>query len=144
MPPTTAQRQKIHIAKKELGITDEIYRDILSFNFKVKSSSNLSPFQADKLLEIFKAKGWKARSSKKMSPKYDDPQHRKIVAMWITMAKAKVIRNSSDRALQAYVKRVTHIDNLKWCDGADCHILIESLKAWGLREGVDFTERELR
>ncbi len=140
MPPTTAQRQKIHIAKKELGLTDEIYRDILNFNFKVKSSSNLSPFQADKLLEIFKAKGWKARVSKKKgsSPKYDDRQHRKVVAMWITLADGGVIRNRKDHALQAYVKRTTGIDNLKWCGGSECFTLIESLKAMGKRNGIDF------
>ena len=138
MPPTALQNKKIHLAKNQLGLSDEIYRDILQANFKVASSTKLSPFQADKLLDIFKAKGWKAKSSKKNSPKYDDSQHRKIVAMWITMHKAGVIRNGSDKALQAYVKRVVKIDNLKWCDGEDCRVLIESLKSWGLRKDVDF------
>lgn len=140
MPPTSAQRAKIHIAKNQLGLTDEVYRDILRLNFKAESSSKLSPFQADKLLEIFKAKGWKDKPAKKKghSPKYDDPLQRKVVAMWITLADAKVIRNRNDFALQKYVKRVTGVDNLKWCGGSECFSLIESLKAMGKRHGVDF------
>lgn len=141
MPPTTAQRQKIHIAKKDLQLTDEMYRDILHVNFGAKTSSNLNQFQADKLLDIFKTKGWKAKSSSKKSgksPRYDDAQHRKIVAMWITLYKAGVVKNGSDRALQAFVKGRTGVDNLKWCDCGDCHLAIEALKAMGQRANVDF------
>ncbi len=141
MPPTKAQLAKIHIAKKELQLTEEMYRDILHVNFGAKSSSNLNQFQADKLLDIFKAKGWKAKSSSKKSgksPRYDDAQHRKIVATWITLADAGVIRNRKDQALQKYVKRVTGVDNLKWCGVFECSALIESLKAMGKRNGVEF------
>ena len=107
MPPTKAQLAKIHIAIKDLGLSNEIYRDILFVNFKVKSSSKLNQFSADQLLDIFKAKGWKAKSAKKkgISPKLDNPQQRKVQALWITMAKAGKIRNGSDPALQKYVKR---------------------------------------
>ena len=140
MPPTTAQLQKIHIAKKELGLSDEVYRDILHIHFKAGSSKELNTFQAAQLLDLFAAKGWQAKRGKDSgkSPRYDDRQQRKIVAMWIELHNAGVVKNSSDRALQAYVKRQTGIDNLKWCDGVDCHKLIESLKAWGERNGVDW------
>ena len=140
MPPTVLQNKKIHLAKNQLGLSDDIYRDILWANFKVASSTKLSPFQADKLLDIFKAKGWKAKASKDKghSPKYDNPQQRKVVAMWIHLADAKVIRNRNDFALQKYVKRVTGIDNLKWCSGSECFSLIESLKAMGKRKSVAF------
>jgi phage gp16-like protein len=138
MPPTRAQLAKIHIAIKDLGISDDIYRDILHVNFKVTSSSKLNRFSADRLLNIFKAKGWKAKSSRKAgkSPQLKDPQQRKVQALWITLANAGVIKNRTDFALQKYVKRLTGIDNLKWCDGADCYRLIESLKSWARREDV--------
>lgn len=140
MPPTTAQLQKIHIAKKELGLSDEVYRDILYVNFKAGSSKELNTFQAARLLNLFAAKGWKAKRGKDSgkSPRYDDRQQRKIVAMWIDLHKAGVVKNKSDKALQAYVKRQTGIDNLKWCDGGECYKLIESLKSWGERNGVEW------
>lgn len=142
MPPTKAQMQKIHIAKKELGLSDELYRDILHVNFKAGSSKELNTVQAARLLDIFAAKGWQAKRGKESgkSPRYEDRQHRKILAMWITLHQAGVVRSGSDKALQAYVKRQTGIDNLKWCDGGECHKLIESLKKWGQREDVAFDE----
>lgn len=138
MPPTRAQLAKIHIAKKELGISDEIYRDILHVNFHVESSSKLNRFSAEKLLTLFKTKGWKPKASKKKghSPKLKDSQQRKVQALWITLAKAGVVRNGSDIALQKYVKRLTGLDNLQWCGDAECYQLIESLKSWAQREDV--------
>jgi phage gp16-like protein len=138
MPPTIIQNKKIHLALNQLGLTDEVYRDILQLNFKVDSSKDLNQFQAERLLGIFKAKGWKASASKKKptSPQYVDGQARKIVAMWIALADAGVIRNRSDRSLQAYVKRQTGVDNLKWCDGAQLRMVIEGLKRWASRKHV--------
>ena len=137
MPPTKADYAKINIACKELGIDKS---QLISDRYKIESSKQLTVWQLADLYKHFRNLGWRVKRSQtsKLSPKYDDAQHRKIVAMWITLHKAGVIRNGSDRALQAYVKRVVKIDNLKWCDGSDCYTLIESLKSWGLREDVDF------
>jgi phage gp16-like protein len=139
MPPSQAALAKIHIAKKELGLTDESYRDILHLHFKVDSAARLTDRQATVLLNLFKAKGWKSRRSvkKPTSPKYDDGQQRKIVAIWITMHQEGVVKNGSDRALQAYVKRITGVDNLTWCGGDQLRTVIESLKRWAAREKVD-------
>jgi phage gp16-like protein len=138
--PSKADLAKIHIAKKELGLTDEVYRDILSMRFGVNSAAKLTDRQATVLLNTFKAKGWKERKSKKAStsPMYIDAQMRKVVAMWITLGQKSVLRNSSDQALQAYVKRMTKRDNLKWCNRDDLYLLIEGLKSWGTRNGVEF------
>ncbi len=61
MAPKKAVLAKIHIAKKELGLTDEVYRNILSMKFHVKSASRLDDRQATVLLNTFKAKGWKPK-----------------------------------------------------------------------------------
>lgn len=144
MPPSQAALAKIHIAKKELGLTDEIYRDILHLHFKVDSAAKLSERQATILLNTFRAKGWQAkrRPSKptKASPKYDDGQRRKVVAIWITLHQEGVVKNGSDKALQAYVKRLTNVDNLLWCDGGQLWTLIEGLKKWAKREKVELEQ----
>jgi phage gp16-like protein len=139
MAPSRAALAKIHIAKKELGLTDEVYRDILSLRFKVNSAAKLTDRQATVLINSFKAHGWKQRKSTKKptSPKYDNPQMRKVVAMWITLGQKGVVRNSSDKALQAYVKRMTGVDKLLWCNGLQLDTLIKSLKKWAIREKVD-------
>lgn len=137
MPPTNADYAKINIACKELGLDKH---QLLSDRYEIDSSKELSLWQLQDLYKHFKNLGWKAKqgAKNKKSPKYDEPQQRKIVAMWITLHKAGVVRNGSDRALQAFVKGRTGVDNLKWCGCGDCHLAIEALKAMGLRANVDF------
>lgn len=135
--PTKADYAKINIACKELGI--DKYQ-ILSDRYGIDSSKKLTVLQLQDLYSHFKRLGWRVKrgASKKLSPRYADAIHRKVVAMWIEMHQAGVVKNGSDQALQAYVKRQTGIENLRWCQGLECHQLIEGLKAWGEREGLDF------
>lgn len=139
MPPSRAALAKIHIAKKELALTDEVYRDILQLHFKVDSAAKLDDRQATVLLNKFRAKGWKSQPSrtKPTSPRHEDGQMRKIVALWITLNQEGVIKNGSDKALQAYVKRQTGVENLRWCSPSQLWTLIEGLKRWARREKVD-------
>ncbi len=139
MPPTKADYAKINIACKELGLDKH---QLISDRYGIESSKELRPRQLADLYAHFRGLGWKVKRKQKSasSPKYDDPQKRKIVALWITLGKAGVVRNRSDTALQAYVKRMCGVENLKWCHGEDCDLLIESLKAWGKREKIDVDE----
>ncbi len=62
--PGRAALAKIHIAKKELGLSDDLYRGMLHDYFKCSSSKDLSDRQAGKLIGIFKEKGWKPKAAK--------------------------------------------------------------------------------
>ncbi|MBI4714427.1 MAG: DUF1018 domain-containing protein [Nitrospirae bacterium] len=62
---SNALKAKIHIAKAELGLSEDLYRDILAVQFGAKSCTDLSPRQADQLLEHFKTLGWKPRRKKR-------------------------------------------------------------------------------
>lgn len=136
MAPTKADYAKIHIACKDLGL--DKYQ-LLSDRYGLDSSKKLKPWQLADLYAHFRSLGWRVKRKKKSpsSPKYDDSMHRKIVALWISLADAGVIKNKNDKALQAYVKRMTGVANLKWCGLAESSRLIESLKKWARREGVD-------
>ncbi|MBU0944254.1 MAG: regulatory protein GemA [Proteobacteria bacterium] len=139
MAPGRAELAKIHIAKKELGFSDDAYRDVLRMRYKKDSAAKLSSAQARNLVEHFKTLGFsvKRKNNSKISPKYDDGQMRKVVALWITLGNEGVVKNKSDQALQKYVKRITGKDNLRWCDGVDLDRIIESLKKWANREDVE-------
>lgn len=136
MPPTRADYAKINIACKELGL--DKYQ-LLSDRYNLETSKDLNFRQLHDLYAHFRSLGWRVKRKKKSntSPRYIDAQHRKIVALWIALADAGVVKNRSDQALQRYVKRMTGITNLKWCDGNHCYKLIESLKSWAIREDVD-------
>ena len=147
MPPSKADLAKIHIAKKELGLNDEEYRDILRYRFgpKKDSAAKLTPGQAFSLLNHFKTLGWKPKGPGKLPGLQVPPdgQSKKIQALWITLAQAGVVRDGSDKALMAYCKRMTATkgtpgkEHLRFCDAQDKWTIIEALKDWAAREGVD-------
>lgn len=60
----------IHVAKVEIGLSDEEYRSILNSNFKVKSSKELTNFQFEKLMIIFKKLGFRQIDKITIKQKY--------------------------------------------------------------------------
>jgi len=58
-PIQPIQIQLIHIAKGDLGLTDELYRDMLGEMFGAESSKDLTATQADQLIDEFKARGFR-------------------------------------------------------------------------------------
>jgi len=58
----------IHIAKAQVGMTDEEYRDLLS-GFGVASSKDLKIGQFDKLMARFEAMGFRTTSTRRRKPK---------------------------------------------------------------------------
>lgn len=145
MPPTHAQRAKIKIAQKHLGIQDEDYRAIIKAHFNRTSCMQLTTVQAEKLIRHFQKLGWKQQSQNKLPGMEIPPdgQSKKIQALWITLHQAGVVRDGSDKALMAFVKRMTKTatrpgkDHLRFCDSQDKWKIIEALKDWATREGVD-------
>lgn len=133
-----AKLAKIHIAKKELALTDENYRDILHLHFQVESAAQLDDRQATELLNLFKAKGWRPRSAGarlKSSPSTDkksdyitprpgpaEQQQRKVLALWNELGYA-------NQALHARVKKQFKMDRFEWLEDYDSlHILITDLQ----------------
>lgn len=61
-PITRKQIQLIHVAKGDLGLDDDTYRDMLHGMFGAESSKDLTAAQADQLLDEFKARGFRVVS----------------------------------------------------------------------------------
>lgn len=135
MPPTRAQLAKIHIAKKELQLSDDIYRDVLAVNFSVESAKDLTDRQAAKLLDIFKAKGWQEKSKKAITGKKRSStfitikpgpgaaQQRKVLAMWNELGYAM-------EKLHARCLIQFNVERFEWLQNHnDLHVLITDLTA---------------
>jgi hypothetical protein len=56
--PTHAELAKIHIAKRDLKLSDPLYRGFLNVLFGETSAKDLTPEQIDELLDHFKSLGW--------------------------------------------------------------------------------------
>jgi len=123
--------QIIHIAKQHLGMDDATYRAMLWAVARVESSLALDWAGRRRVLDHLKGCGFKVASKKASTrPLADDPQSKKIRALWLELHAAGKVRNPSEGALAAFVKRQTGCEALQWLDTRQASAVIEDLKKW--------------
>ncbi len=135
---TKGQISVIKMAQGKLGITDDDYRALLKDRFKAKSCKDLTFKQAGALIEELQEKGFVLVGANNHSPVREspprtgnEPQDQKIRAMWLALYDCGIVRDPSERAMLAFVKRQTGLDALPWCSVAEKQMVIESLKKMG-------------
>lgn len=129
-----AMLAKVHIAKKELRLTEDSYRDLLSRVTGSESASKLSVGQLDAVLAEMRRAGWKPPTK---AP--HKPQIAMIQALWRELA--DFVADSSDEALRAFVRRQTKsplhpngVSAPQFLDAEQANKVLEGLKAWLRRE----------
>ncbi|EBZ3776814.1 regulatory protein GemA [Salmonella enterica subsp. enterica serovar Minnesota] len=128
--------QLIHIAKSQMGMDTDTYRQMLLSITGKTSTSEMNPGQLNKVLAAMKAKGFVVKPSRKVRTTRqlaDSPQIKKLRALWLEMHQHGKVRDSSEVALQAWVKRETGVDSLKWLEPGMASLCIEKLKKWQKR-----------
>ncbi|MFP3944395.1 MAG: phage protein GemA/Gp16 family protein [Alphaproteobacteria bacterium] len=127
---------KIEVAKKQLGLDDDAYRDILVHLFAVRTRTSLNIAQLEELVRHFESLGFRPRSKAGTAGR---PEHAKMRALWLSLYHLGLVRDPSDRALSAFARRVTGgkqtgVAALTWVRGANAYKVIEALKEWGTRD----------
>ncbi len=133
-PRRRAMNAKVHLAKKDLGLTEDDYRGILLEQTKCASLKVCTDAQVDKLLKYFEARGFKPMPSKGKRAA-DHPGAGKARALWISLGQLGAIENLSEQALEAFARRQLGCDRLQWADQGLTYKLIEALKAIAERHG---------
>lgn len=132
-----ANLAKIHIAKKELGMSDDAYRAMLMDVAKVESASKLDFHAQHKVLHRMQELGWKPKTSKNKGRKSGKvkTQADKIRACWITMHQAGIINDPGEAALGKFISRQTSGTKQRpeFLDAGEAHQVIERLKKWAKR-----------
>lgn len=126
----------IHVAKRELGLDNDTYRDMLFALARVRSSSDLDWTGRKKVLDHMKASGFKVRNSP-ANKNAKDGEYRKVRALWKELHAIGAVEHDTDDAVRAYVKRMTKIDDFKFLNGWQTRSVIESLKKWIKRVELD-------
>jgi hypothetical protein len=128
---------KLHIAKSQLGLDDDIYRASLMRVTGKSSARDMTPKELEACLKDFSNKGFKAVS--KAGPS-GLPTTAKINALWLSGWNLGVIHDPSPRAMEAFIQRQTGIAKAQWLiDGREAAKVIDGLKAWLARDAkVDF------
>lgn len=129
---------KIHLAKNQLGLDEDTYRSIISQTVGKDSAAKCTDKQLIKVIEAIKAKGWsdkkprakgdKTTKERKAYENANKPSISKIYALWGVLQRSGKIKSHDKAALDAFVKKYTHVDHVKWLDEEQARKIIEILK----------------
>lgn len=130
----------IHVAKKDLGLDDDTYRDLLARVTGKRSAKDMSDVERRAVLDEMRRQGFKAVSNGART-RLEGRFAKKLQALWIAGWNLGVVTNRDDAALVAFVKRQTGIDHVRFLvDAAEARKAVEAIKAWLAREaGVDWS-----
>ncbi|MEC9342671.1 MAG: regulatory protein GemA [Pseudomonadota bacterium] len=137
----------IHVARKQLGIEDDDYRDLLERVTGKRSSAEMSDAERGKVLEEMRRLGFVSTSRpggsngtrRRLQGKYAG----KLQALWIGAWNLGLVRDRSDAALISFVRRQTGIDHVRFVRHAkDAARAIEALKGWMARDADVDWERD--
>jgi len=135
---------KLHIAKKQIGLDDDAWRDLVERITASRSLKAATDDQLVALVEECRRIGFKPSYRPDGIKRFrlaGGKEHRKARALWLSLYHLGVIDNPAEQALTAFARRVTGgdayagIDALEWVRGDDINRVIEALKDWAAREG---------
>ena len=137
-PPTTdARRAKliktIQVGRRELRMDEPTYRAMLG---RVGGAESLKDMPLSKMigvLEHLNKSGFQLRSKSGDRTQATGSFARKVRALWLFLHALEVVRDPSERALNAYVKRIAKVDDLRWVRLNQEEAVIETLKKWAMR-----------
>lgn len=127
MSGARAQIAMIHVAKKQLALTDESYRAILARITGHDSSRDCTPAELDLVIDEFKRLGW--RPKPKPNAYSDRPYVRKVYALWAEAGRVGAVENASKPALRAFTERQTGKAAPEFLTPAQANSVSEALKA---------------
>jgi len=124
-PAATDRRRKelakIHLAKKQLGLDDELYRDLLWSVARVRSAKDLDAAGRQRLLDHFRARGWKPRRKGRTTPA--DDRAGLIAKLRAQAYEANVFQSYID----GMSKRMFGVERFEWCDPDQLRRLVAAM-----------------
>lgn len=139
----TSSIAAIHVAKRDLGLDEDTYRAKLANITGKTSVKDMTEAERQTVLTVFRSEGFKPKADRRANGrlKLSGRFAGKLQALWIAGWNLGIFRSRDDAALEAFVKRQTGLDAVRFCrDVNDARKAIEALKAIIAREGgVDWS-----
>jgi len=101
---------KVHIAPKELGLSDEVYHDILWREFRKTSAKYLSILELQYLVALFEETGWR--------PKTKNNKPSQVSALRARVTEIAEGMENSERRLSGLCRKLCGTERLEWCRDA--------------------------
>lgn len=128
---------QIHIAKAQLGLSDDEYRDVMFAVTRVRSAAELDWTGRKRLLDHFRKLGFAGGTARAAG---EDKQVRLVRHLWAELHAAGAVASADDRALNAWIKRQFNRAAVQWLSTAEARSAIEQLKRWVARVKQPATE----
>jgi phage gp16-like protein len=126
---------KIHIAKKQLDLDEDDYRQILRDEARVASAGDADVRGLEAVLRRFEGLGFKALPKRGKPRQAQSPMAKKARALWISLYHLGEVRNRDEKALEAFARRQLGCERMAWANQREAGKLIEALKAMAERGG---------
>ena len=126
---------RIHLLAKELALTDDSYRDVLERLHGTRTAATLELPQLLAVIAEFQRLGAGRAPSKR--PLADSPMAWRCRALWRSLHQLDEVDTDSEEALAAFVERQCGKLDLRFCTAPDMSTVIEALKDWAARAGVN-------
>lgn len=128
-PDRTKLIRGIHAACRKLGLDDDGRRDV---QVGATGKASLTAMDTSELASVL------AKLNRDSRPAADRPHAGKIKALWWSLYWLGAVDQSDARAIDAFVRRQTGVSALRFLDHRQAHSVVDALKAWAAREGVDW------
>jgi phage gp16-like protein len=136
----------IHVLKSKLQLSDDDYRALLKNLTHKTSSKDLTDKERQAVRDHMQQLAERAGVAKPLRRRATgrtfaqakaaaSPRERKVWALWNQLGRDGVVRDTSAKALNAWVARTVHVSALAFANGAQLDTLIEALKSWQQRGG---------
>jgi hypothetical protein len=128
--------QLIHIGRNKLALTDDAYRAMLRGVSGKESCSAMTIPELDRALKAIKSAGF--RVEKKLPLRDEEigganpDQLSYIKGMWELAARIK-----TEAALNAFIKRIVRVDDIRFLDVKGAQKVITALRAMMVKAGYD-------
>jgi phage gp16-like protein len=133
--PTPATRNRliahIHAAAKELGLDEDTRRDLMERETGKRSASAMNDGELGKVVGALSElkKGSAASAARSFVP-HEDPQVRKVYAMWTALKRKGLVTAAKPNG---FAKRMAGVDSVEWATPEQLRQIIEGLKAVEVR-----------
>lgn len=133
MPPAAPDRTKliraIQAAARRHGLDDDARREM---QFGAVGKASLTAMDAGELGRVLQ------RLNQGRPAPADRPHIGKVRALWWTLYWLGAVDQAEAGAIDAFVRRQTGIAALRFLDHRQAHSVIDALKGWAAREGVEW------
>ncbi len=133
---------KVHMGAKDLGLDEATRRDLLERVTTHRSAGDCDDGDLVAVLSEYRRLGWKPATPQQQmarnitrAAQASHPVAKKARALWISLHQLGVVRDPSEKALEAFCRRQLKVDRLHWADQAQSEPMIRALKAMAERAG---------